>query len=66
MNETALIRLFVDLTGESDGAARSVLMYLEMMLEHDYFHNGHGESFDERPPAAERTPVSRSAAAVLR
>jgi hypothetical protein len=34
MDELALIRLFIELTGESDGAARCVLMYLEI-LERD-------------------------------
>ena len=36
MDESKLIRLFSDLTGESEGAARNVVMYLEM-LETDYF-----------------------------
>jgi hypothetical protein len=43
MDEAALIRLFVDLTGDSDSAGRSVLMYLDM-LEHDYFPNRNPES----------------------
>jgi hypothetical protein len=36
MDEPKLIRLFTDLTGEPEGTARSVVMYLDM-LEEDYF-----------------------------
>ena len=36
MDDTKLIGLFTELTGESDSTARSVLMYMDM-LESDYF-----------------------------
>lgn len=36
MDEPQLIRFFIDLTGEPEGAARSVLIYLDI-LERDYF-----------------------------
>ena len=36
MEEPGLIRLFTDLTGESESAARCVIMYLDL-LERDYF-----------------------------
>jgi hypothetical protein len=39
VDELALIRLFQEITGESDSSARCVVMYLEM-LRQDYFHNG--------------------------
>ena len=38
MDETSLIRMFVDLTGDTEAAGRSVVMYLDM-LERDYFPN---------------------------
>jgi hypothetical protein len=42
MDDAKLIRLFSDLTGESDGAGRSVLMYLDI-LGADYFPNQSGQ-----------------------
>jgi hypothetical protein len=36
VDEPSLVRLFVELTGDSDAAGKSVLMYLEI-LERDYF-----------------------------
>ncbi|MFO1501375.1 MAG: hypothetical protein U1G07_23800 [Verrucomicrobiota bacterium] len=36
MDEPGLINFFVDLTGQSESSARSVVMYLDM-LERDFF-----------------------------
>lgn len=38
MDETALIQMFVAVTGDTETAGRSVVMYLEI-LERDYFPN---------------------------
>ena len=53
MDEAKLIRLFSDLTGESDGAGRSVLMYLDMLGD-DYFpgQSGQGKTSAQSPPQA--------------
>jgi len=43
VNEVALLRLFTELTGETESAARCVIMYLEM-LERDYFPQNHPDA----------------------
>ena len=43
MDEAGLIRSFVDMTGQSESSARSVVMYLEI-LARDYFPRLSGDS----------------------
>jgi hypothetical protein len=45
MDEIALIQLFIELTGDTEAAGRSVIMYLDI-LEHDYFPNLETSGYD--------------------
>ena len=58
MDEPALIRLFVDLTGETESNARSVVMYLDM-LERDYFPGSHSLAAPDIEPDWEPVTTDR-------
>lgn len=51
MDEAALVRFYTSLTGETETAARSVVMYLDMLQE-NYFPNQTGLSW-RRPTVVE-------------
>jgi len=53
VNEVELLRLFTEITGETENAARCVIMYLDM-LEHDYFPKNPPELL---PVAVERSSI---------